>query len=67
MMQMLPKNDYQTIKAVFMEESNIVVNDFQYFLKHFNILESQRRARGQGFTFNFYPYPTLASSSQFEF
>ena len=38
MMQMLPTNDFQTIKAVFMDESNIVVNDFQYFLKHFNIL-----------------------------
>jgi hypothetical protein len=38
MMQMLPTKDFQTIKAVFMDESNIVVNDFQYFLKHFNIL-----------------------------
>lgn len=37
-MQMLPTKDFQTIKAVFMDESNIVVNDFQYFLKHFNIL-----------------------------
>lgn len=35
---MLPKNDFQTINAVFMDESNIVVNDFQYFLRHFNIL-----------------------------
>jgi hypothetical protein len=38
MMQMLPRNEFQTINAVFMDESNIVVNDFQYFLKHFNIL-----------------------------
>ena len=38
MMQMAPEKDFQTIKAIFLEESDIVVNEFQYFLKHFNIL-----------------------------
>ena len=38
MMQMTPEKDFQTIKAIFLEESDIVVNKFQYFLKHFNIL-----------------------------
>ena len=38
MMQMAPEKDFQTIKAIFLEESDIVVNKFQYFLKHFNIL-----------------------------
>ena len=38
MMQMAPEKDFQSIKAIFLEESDIVVNKFQYFLKHFNIL-----------------------------
>lgn len=37
-MQMLPSKEFQTIKAIFMDESDIAVNDFQYFLKNFNIL-----------------------------
>ena len=37
-MQMLPSKEFQTIKAIFTDESDIAVNDFQYFLKHFNIL-----------------------------
>lgn len=35
---MLPSKEFQTIKAIFMDESDIAVNDFQYFLKNFNIL-----------------------------
>lgn len=38
MMQMLPSKEFQTIDVVFMHETDISVNDFQYFLKHFNIL-----------------------------
>ena len=38
MMQMAPEKDFQTIKAIFLEESDIVVNKFQYFSKHFIIL-----------------------------
>lgn len=38
MMQMMPSREFHTINTVFMHEKDISVNDFQYFLKQFNIV-----------------------------
>ena len=37
-MQMMREKEFNTMKIVFMEEENIGVYDFQYFLKQFNIV-----------------------------
>lgn len=38
MLQTIPQPQFNKIEAVFVDETNISVNNFQYFLKHFNII-----------------------------